>query len=344
MKALWKNGVQKKAEQRFSFGVNRHAWKVSKEPKWDFNSCDINKANPIMPGAVAAKQVRCFYSVLQKKFKKKLLFVSFADSSILKFRRMMDVQAFFTQLNAYFDKIFVITLRRASDRQAHIQQELEGLHYDFFYGRDKQEFSVGDLEQKGIYSEALSRRHHRYGKPMQPGMIGCAWSHADVYRHMIQEGYHRVLILEDDVVIDKTQVHIWPEVMRELPRDWELFYLGFAEKETVPSFAFFKKALYHLQRSIGSLTYSHKTISNLYPKKVGKHVFKAGYHDCTHAYGLTKAGAEKLLALQTPISFVADNLLAHAATNELVKAYIIQPKIINQQYQVGTSSVSYLNH
>jgi glycosyl transferase family 25 len=102
--------------------------------------------------------------------------------------------------------------------------------------------------------------------------------------------------------------------------------------------------VYHLQKVFGQLKYSHTTIRNLYPKKRGRYLSKAGYHDCTHAYGLTRSGAEKLLALQTPISFFPDNLLAHAATNDILKAYIIQPKLINQLYQLGTDSVSYINH
>lgn len=203
---------------------------------------------------------------------------------------------------------------------------------------------MSDLEQKGIYSEELARRHHRYGKPMPPGMIGCSWSHVEVYKTILHEGYQKVLILEDDVVIDTEQLAIWPQAVKELPQGWELLYLGFAAKETVPPLAFLKKAVYQVQRFFGGLNYSHATISNLYPKKVGRYVSKAGYHDCTHAYGLTLAGAEKLLALQTPISFFPDNLLAHAATNEVVKAFIIQPKLINQQHQVGTTSVSYINH
>lgn len=256
---------------------------------------------------------------------------------------MNDVQTFFSRLNQFFDKVYVITLQRATDRHAHTQQELEGLHYELFYGKDKQAFSVDDIKQKGIYSEALARRRHRYGKAMQPGMIGCAWSHAEVYRTIIKEGYQRVLILEDDVVINKKDVSIWPKMAEELPRDWELLYLGFAEKETVPPLASFKKVAYHLQRLFGRMNYSHKTIRNLYPRKIGRYVSKAGYHDCTHAYGVTLPGAKKLLTLQTPVSFVADNLLAHAATNEVVKGYIVQPKLINQLYQVGTTSVSYLN-
>lgn len=257
---------------------------------------------------------------------------------------MSNVQTFFSGLNRFFDKVFVITLYRATDRHAHLQRELNGLEYELFYGKDKQEFSIPELEEKGIYSERLSRQHHRYGKAMPPGMIGCAWSHREVYKAIIEKSYQKVLILEDDVILDKEQLVIWPAVVEELPPDWELLYLGFAEKETVPPLASFKKVAYHLQRLLGRLPYSHKTIRNLYPRKIGKYVSKAGYHDCTHAYGLTLAGAEKLLALQTPVSFVADNLLAHAVTNEVLRGYIVQPKLINQLYQVGTTSVSYLNH
>lgn len=256
---------------------------------------------------------------------------------------MNHVPSFYSQLNQFFDKVFVITLRRATDRHAHLQKELEGLEYELFFGKDKQEFSVADLQQQGIYDEALARQHHRYGKGMPAGMIGCSWSHAEVYKTILNEGYRKVLILEDDIVIDKKAVTVWADALAELPANWELLYLGFAEKETVPPMAFLKKAVYHLQRFFGGLNYSHTTIRNLYPKKIGRYVSKAGYHDCTHAYGLTRSGAEALLQLQTPISFFPDNLLAHAATNELVKAYIIQPKIINQQYQVGTTSVSYIN-
>lgn len=256
---------------------------------------------------------------------------------------MNDMQPFFAQLNRFFDKVFVITLERAKDRHAHIQKELEGLQYDFFWGKDKEAFSIADLEKQGIYSEALARKHHRYGKPMPAGMIGCSWSHAEVYKTIVEKGYQKVLVLEDDVVINREQVSIWPQVVQELPADWELLYLGFAEKETVPPLAFVKKAVYHVQRLFGGLTYSHTTIRNLYPRKAGTYLYKAGYHDCTHAYGITLSGARKLLRLQTPISFVADNLLAHAATNEIVSGYVIQPKLINQQYQVGITSVSYLH-
>lgn len=256
---------------------------------------------------------------------------------------MDDLQIFFNTLNSFFDKIYVITLQRATDRHEHIRKELEGLNYEFFFGKDKQNFSIEELKQKGIYDEALACKHHRYGKPMPPGMIGASWSHAEVYKKIVQQGYQRTLIMEDDVVIDKEQISTLPAALKQLPGDWELFYFGFAEKEKTPPLAFFKRAIYHIQHFLGHLNYSHATIRNLYPKKISKHISRAGYHDCIHAYSLSLSGAIKLLDLQTPISFFPDNLLAHAATNKIVNGYIILPKIINQLSQVGISNVSYIN-
>ena len=254
------------------------------------------------------------------------------------------MQTIFDLLNHFFDKIYVITLQRATDRHLHIQKELNGLHYEFFYGKDKNEFSVSTLEQKGIYNERLAKKHHRYGKPMTPGMIGCSWSHKLVYTDIITHNYSKVLILEDDVVIDWNQAHLLPQLLKALPTDWELLYLGFAGNEQAPSNASFKKTYYHLLRVLGIFKYSHATINNLYPQKAGEHLYKAGYHDCTHAYALTYSGAQKLAKLQQPISFFPDNLLAHAVTNNLVKGYITLPKIINQQYQVQEAATySYIN-
>ncbi|HVF98118.1 MAG TPA: glycosyltransferase family 25 protein [Flavisolibacter sp.] len=257
---------------------------------------------------------------------------------------MSTLNNFFTALNNTFDKIYVITLQRATDRHAHVEKELEGLSYELFYGKDKQTFSIEELKRQGIYNESIAKLNHRYGKPMWDGQIGCAWSHAEVYRDVIAKGFQKVLILEDDIVIDEKATENFEQVLAGFPADWELIYFGFAEREKAPLAAPLKRTFYHLAHRFGRLNFSHNAINHLYPKKVSKHIYTAGYHDCTHAYALTQAAAKKLAALQQPISFVADNLLAYAVTNGLVKGYVILPKLINQQYQVGADSASYLNH
>lgn len=256
----------------------------------------------------------------------------------------MDKKHFYTALNTFFDHIYVITLQRATDRHVHIEKELAGLDYELFYGKDKQQFSLAELKRDGIYNESIAKLNHRYGKPMWDGQVGCAWSHAEVYRDVLQEGYNRVLILEDDIVVDEKVIENFEEVVKELPADWDLIYFGFAEREKAPLTAPLKKTFYHLARRFGGFKFSHNSINHLYPKKVSAHMYQAGYHDCTHAYAITNEAAGKLLSLQQPISFVADNLLAYAVTNEIVKGYIILPKFINQQYQVGADSASYLNN
>lgn len=256
---------------------------------------------------------------------------------------MTDIQRFYTYLNNYFDHIYVITLERAKDRHEHIEKELQGLDYELFFGKDKQLFSLEDLKAAKIYNEELAKEHHRYDKPMQDGQVGCAWSHLEVYRDTLAKGYEKVLILEDDVVIDKENINTTMQVLSSLPADWELVYLGFAEREIAPPYASVKKQFYHFLRLLGVIKYSHTSINHLYPKKVNDHLYEAGYHDCTHAYAIKKSAAEKLFHLQQPISFIADNLLSYAISNQLIKGYLILPKVINQQYQVGVDSTSYLN-
>lgn len=256
---------------------------------------------------------------------------------------MKDLRIFFNALDTYFDKIYVITLKRATDRHEHIRKELEGLRYEFFFGKDKQEYSLEKLKSQGIYNEDLAKQHHRYGKPMQEGQICVAWSHAEVYRDVLRNNYSKVFIMEDDVVIDEEAAKNFNIVLKELPADWEMVYLGFAEREKAPPGLFFKKMFYHFLRFFKAIRFSHKTINHLYPRRVSAHVYTAGYHDCIHAYGITQQAAKKLLSLQQPIAFVADNLPAYAITNQYLKGYIVLPKIINQQYQVGASDFSYLN-
>ncbi|MER3464297.1 MAG: hypothetical protein C4329_07695 [Chitinophagaceae bacterium] len=250
-----------------------------------------------------------------------------------------ELQDFFKALNNFFDQVYVITLRRATERHEHFQKELQGLNYTVFYGQDKLAFDVEELKQKNIYNEALAKKNHRWNKPMPAGMIGCSWSHKLVYEDVIKNNYERVLIMEDDIVVDKKVVAVFSKALKELPKDWELLYLGYERYEELDFSAKLKKVIYHVQRLFGGTRFTHRTIKNLHPRKVSEHIFTSGYHDHTHAYAITQSAAEKLDKLQEPISFFPDNLLAYAITNEIVKGYIIKPKLINQQSQGAEKSI-----
>lgn len=237
---------------------------------------------------------------------------------------------FFATLNQYFDQVYVLTLERAHGRHQAIQQALHGLEYRFFFSADKLTLNIPQLILSGDYNDELACKNQRYGKPMQPGQLGCAIGHRMIYEDILRKGYRRVLILEDDVEPIPDMERSFHAVLKELPESWELLYLDY-NKNIEPHTC--KQAWYHIQRAVGMLRWSHTTISNLYPRKISDHISTAGFHDYTSAYALTHAGAVTLLRLQTPVSYVADNLLAKAATEKWVKAYIAKPKIFRQRSQ-----------
>ena len=56
--------------------------------------------------------------------------------------------------------------------------------------------------------------------------IGCHLSHAVAFDHAIESGYENILIFEDDVEFFPDAVDNLELAYKELPNDWQMFYLG----------------------------------------------------------------------------------------------------------------------
>ncbi len=253
------------------------------------------------------------------------------------------MQEYFQALNRYYDKIYVLSVESAGARRDLFAGRFQGLEYSFFFGADKNKFTVEELEQKNIFSGELTRLHHRFGKTMRPGEIACSWSHRMMYEEMISKNYQRILIFEDDAVPDPAMLAKVPEILNEIPAGCELLMWGWDKNERSTIGTGFKKIIYHLQHSLGRLKWSHRVIRNLYARPFSRYLKKAGFHDYTYAYAVSRGGAEKLVALQTPVQYIADNLLAHAATKELLEGYIVLPKVfLHDSLPDGTHRDSYI--
>jgi hypothetical protein len=104
-----------------------------------------------------------------------------------------------------------------------------------------------------------------------------------------------------------------------------------------------KKIFYHIQHAVGLLKWDHQVIRNMFALPYSDHLKKAGFHDFAHAYAITRVGAEKLIQMQTPIQYIADNLLAHAITRNIVSGYIVYPAaILHDNLPDGTARDSYI--
>jgi glycosyl transferase family 25 len=253
------------------------------------------------------------------------------------------MKSYWEILNNYYDHIYIISVQSADKRRELFADRFSGLNYSFFYGSDKKDLIIEELIEKNIYSEELTRKHHRYNKAMLPGEIACAWSHKMIYEDMLKKNFNRVLIFEDDAVPETSVLNNLEIIMSEIPEDCELLMWGWAKNGDLHLGSSLKKITYHIQRNIGLLKFDHRVIRNMYALPYSNYLKKAGFHDFAHAYAITRRAAEKLIQMQTPIQYIADNLLAHAVTKNIVNGYIVYPAaILHDNLPNGTPRDSYI--
>lgn len=253
------------------------------------------------------------------------------------------MQDYFQHLNIYYDKVYVLSVQAAEARRKLFGQRFAGLNYSFFFGADKNDFTIEELIERNIYNEELTKTHHRYTKVMKPGEIACSWSHRMIYEDMLKHNYDRVLIFEDDAVPDPEMIKQVPAILTEIPANCEVLMWGWDKNGESGLTSFVKKTGYGIQHRLGLLKWDHTIIKNLFAQPYSAHLKKAGFHDYTYAYAITKSGATKLSQMQTPIQYIADNLLAHAITKNIVSGYIVYPAaILHDNLADGTARDSYI--
>jgi glycosyl transferase family 25 len=239
----------------------------------------------------------------------------------------------FAPLNSYFAKIYVITLERAKDRQAEFQKSLAGIDYEVVYGVDKLSMSMDSLRESGEYHRERAMKLNRYviERELTLGQIACSLSHRSIYERMVKEGVPNALIFEDDATPISANLHRLEATLNDLPKHWELLYLGYTTHETPIS-----KPRELLYKALYAVWHGHKyrwrkkDVDFLFPRPFSNHLYKAGYHDCTHAYALSLGAAQKLLKAQTPISYCADSALTHLVTRHRLNAFISRHKFFDQ--------------
>ena len=232
-------------------------------------------------------------------------------------------------LESRFDKVLVVSVPRFTDRHKTVTEKLNGLRFDFFWGADKMHLD-GEMLSRN-YNEIKARKLQRQGKALNFGEIACALSHRMVYDAMIENGWEKVLILEDDVLPVYDKLDQLTAAMDELPADWELVYLGYLKHEVVTAALKRKQFFYRIISSIGLMKWTYKMVSNLLPKPFSAHLRKAGFHDCTHAYAITLEAAKKLRAAQSPVVYRADDLLSATIMKGKLKAFVTDPKFFDQE-------------
>lgn len=225
----------------------------------------------------------------------------------------------------------MISVPRFTERHAHIQQQLQGLPVEFFWGTDKLQLDFKEINSAGIYDESTARKLNRQGKAMSPGEIACSLSHLGLYKTMVENNWKRILIFEDDVVPDPAYLHLIPGALNELPDNWEFVYFGYLKHEKVTTGLLIKQFFYKIFSALGLMKWTYKMVCNLLPKPYSAHLKKAGFHDCLHAYAITLEAAKKLIAAQTPVVYRADDLAVALIMKGELNGFVTDPKFFNQE-------------
>ncbi len=79
------------------------------------------------------------------------------------------------------------------------------LEFEFFEAVDGKQLSPHLLE---YVDPEHSEARRKYGTPLTPGEVGCALSHALIYRKMIDEQIPNAFVLEDDVTLSPELVRL----------------------------------------------------------------------------------------------------------------------------------------
>lgn len=115
-------------------------------------------------------------------------------------------------MNDYFDKIYLLNLRKRKDRLEKSTNRLNkfNIEFEIFEGTDG-----------SILNHIWSKFNNKYFT--NSNYLGCAISHLSIYQDALNNGFKRILIIEDDNLINKNI----DSLFRDIP-DWkDLFYLGY---------------------------------------------------------------------------------------------------------------------
>lgn len=201
------------------------------------------------------------------------------------------------KINEYFDKVFYINSKTRIDRYRNMIDRLPKL------GIEAERFEA-------ILGGALDSKKLEFGKSIKDlnnAEIGCFQSHREIYKKIIENGYDKVLILEDDALFCEDFNKIFSENINHVPDDWQMLYFGQINHDLIDGVA-------------GSKTVSIK-------EHVGGNVYEAERCWLTHAYAIR--GCAQYLYDNTKVMYhTLDAVLADLQKD--LNVYAFHPNIIRQ--------------
>ena len=177
-------------------------------------------------------------------------------------------------------KTYIIGLKDRFDRRTALNSNFKEFDYEYYDAVKGEELDIQKLIQDNVISDCIKSPLTGI---MTKGVIGCALSHLNVWKKIIDEGHDTALILEDDVFLD-THINTLNSAFDNIKKlnGWDVVFLG---KQTVD-------IINHRTNPNNYQEYVDG-ISN-FPEDLHKMRYGAGFF-CAHAYVLSRSGVQKLV-------------------------------------------------
>lgn len=223
-------------------------------------------------------------------------------------------------------KAFVLNLKRRKDRKEHVQAQLPDYFEAYFTSdwdgpTDGKSLTDEVLREHGfsLFPWELQSDNRWWNRPMSKGEIGCSISHWLCWKTASSFDDPHYVFLEDDVRLGPRFGEELPGVVARLSvvdPAWDLLFLGRCPQEADEG-------------------------------RAGEFV-KPGFSYGTHAYMLSRAGVDKLLATGFPRDLIpADELLpamycdhprpdVRSRYPKRLRAYSVDPLLCSVEHQLGS--------
>ena len=247
----------------------------------------------------------------------------------------MKTQQLASELNSFFDRIFVISVAETEERNQSLNDRLGGLQFEKFKGVDGRKIfqhASHPMQFPKEYFKDFSVDRERFIH-LSGGQLGCSLSHQGIYKKVINERIETTLVLEDDVAldIDCRKVGTFKKSISSLPDNWDVLYLGYEQIVKNQNSSILRpivKLYHHLKRNkVYNLPFG-ECPAEFYPKKTST-LLQGGVFFGTWAYAISLQGAEKLLAKTIPLTYLADELLMEGSYYKWLNAYALKTPILN---------------
>ncbi|MEO6731314.1 MAG: glycosyltransferase family 25 protein [Ferruginibacter sp.] len=235
-------------------------------------------------------------------------------------------------INDFFDKVFVIAIERNEERLKAFISNNPNLEVEVFWGVDGKEL-FPSIEYVGDFPADFFRANHlNYERclSLNKSQVGCAMSNLFVQKEIVKRGLKRVLILEDDAYLVAKELPGFQRAIKELPLDWELFYLGFRQPSKWaqhPFTRFFTRIKYWMKPTVIVGMSSANFRKRFFTGWFSRHLNIPGVYIGTHAYALSYEGAKKIVAIDTPLKYGADIALMYANYHKLINGYSLKHQL-----------------